>query len=58
VQYVDGKWSPDGATIAVTDVAGQFSLYGTGPPGGWGRRGVGPRMAAHWLRRLWRLEIS
>jgi hypothetical protein len=33
VQHVDGKFSPDGSTIAVSDVAGQFSLYSTGPRG-------------------------
>jgi hypothetical protein len=29
---VDGHWSPDGQSLAVTDVAGQWSLYGHGEP--------------------------
>jgi hypothetical protein len=33
IQWVDGHWAPDGAALVVTDVAGQVSLYGLGPPG-------------------------
>ena len=29
-QLVDGNWHPDGATLIVSDLAGQFSIFGTG----------------------------
>jgi len=30
IQMVDGHFSPDGASLAVTDVAGQLHIYGLG----------------------------
>eukprot|EP00884_Botryococcus_braunii_P018016 jgi/Botrbrau1/4899/Bobra.118_1s0013.1 len=30
IQLVDGHWTPDGEGLAVSDVAGQFHLYGLG----------------------------
>ena len=32
IQIVDGHWSPDGGSLVVADVAGQWSLYGHGEP--------------------------
>lgn len=32
IQLVEGCFSPDGTSFVVADVAGQFSLYGLGPP--------------------------
>lgn len=29
-QLVDGNWHPDGTSIVVSDLAGQFSIFGTG----------------------------
>ncbi|KAK9829398.1 hypothetical protein WJX72_005590 [[Myrmecia] bisecta] len=30
IQLVDGHWAPDGSSLAVSDVAGQWHLYGVG----------------------------
>lgn len=32
IQVIEGRFSPDGTAFAVSDVAGQFSLYSQGPP--------------------------
>jgi hypothetical protein len=32
IQLIEGRFSPDGTCFVVADVAGQFSLYGLGPP--------------------------
>ena len=31
-QLVDGHWSPDGSSLVVSDVAGQWHLYSVGAP--------------------------
>jgi hypothetical protein len=32
IQLIDGRFAPDGLSLAVADVAGQFSVYAAGPP--------------------------
>lgn len=32
IQVVEGRFSPDGTSFVVADVAGQFSIYALGPP--------------------------
>ena len=32
IQLVDGHWSPDGSSLVVSDVAGQWHMYSVGAP--------------------------
>lgn len=32
IQLVDGHWSPDGSSLVVSDVAGQWHAYSVGAP--------------------------
>ncbi|KAK9840987.1 hypothetical protein WJX81_004207 [Elliptochloris bilobata] len=52
VQLVDGHWAPDGTSLAVADVAGQWHLYSASGGGNDEKNpSPGPKMGALTLRR-------